>query len=132
MLVSNFYRNPVLSIYIYFVIFNEIEIKYDVWNFGFSNCVDYDLCEECENINGIHDHTHVFIKLRRPIKFRQRGPLMKQILYKPYRLPTSPEESTDSQDKEDGEETVAAAPMVLDEGKKGKILARIEKYDRLS
>lgn len=32
MLVSNFYRNPVLSIYIYFVIFNEIEIKYDVWN----------------------------------------------------------------------------------------------------
>lgn len=91
------------------------------------NCVDYDLCEECENINGIHDHTHVFIKLRRPIKFRQRGPLMKQILYKPYRLPTSPEESTDSQDKEDGEETAAAAPMVLDEGKKGKILARIEK-----
>nr|XP_034303318.1 uncharacterized protein LOC105321000 isoform X3 [Crassostrea gigas] len=52
---------------------------------------------------------------------------MKQILYKPYRLPTSPEESTDSQDKEDGEETAAAAPMVLDEGKKGKILARIEK-----
>lgn len=57
---------------------------------------------------------------------------MKQILYKPYRLPTSLEESPDSQDKEDSEETAAAAPMVLDEGKKGKILARIEKYDRLS
>lgn len=70
MLVSNFYRNLVFSIYIYFVIFNEIEIKYDTCNFGYSNCVDYDLCEECENINGIYDYIYVFIKFRRLIKFR--------------------------------------------------------------
>ncbi|XP_048774182.2 next to BRCA1 gene 1 protein-like isoform X2 [Ostrea edulis] len=81
------------------------------------NCVDYDLCEECENISGVHDHTHVFIKLRRPIKFRQRGPLMKQILYKMYRPPSSAEESTE---KEEMEETVRS-------GKEGKILAKIEK-----
>lgn len=85
--------------------------------FLFSNCVDYDLCEECENISGVHDHTHVFIKLRRPIKFRQRGPLMKQILYKMYRPPSSAEESTE---KEEMEETVRS-------GKEGKILAKIEK-----
>ncbi|XP_061189059.1 next to BRCA1 gene 1 protein-like isoform X2 [Saccostrea echinata] len=84
------------------------------------NCVDYDLCEECENVSGVHDPTHVFIKLRRPIRFRQKGPLMKQILYKAYRQPTSSEE------KEETDENEAAA-ITLKSGKQGKILAKIEK-----
>nr|XP_022323351.1 next to BRCA1 gene 1 protein-like isoform X1 [Crassostrea virginica]XP_022323352.1 next to BRCA1 gene 1 protein-like isoform X1 [Crassostrea virginica] len=87
------------------------------------NCGDYDLCEECENISGVHDHTHVFIKLRRPIKFRQRGPLMKQIIYKPYRLPPSSGESADTEEAE----ATAATAMILNTGNEDKILAKIEK-----
>lgn len=88
--------------------------------------MDYDLCEECENISGVHDHTHVFIKLRRPIKFRQRGPLMKQIIYKPYRLPPSSGESADTEEAE----ATAATAMILNTGNEDKILAKIEKYER--
>ncbi|XP_033101890.1 next to BRCA1 gene 1 protein-like [Anneissia japonica] len=31
------------------------------------NCEDYDLCETCEAMEDIHDPTHVFLKLRRPV-----------------------------------------------------------------
>ncbi|XP_070569571.1 LOW QUALITY PROTEIN: next to BRCA1 gene 1 protein-like [Ptychodera flava] len=30
------------------------------------NCADYDLCEECEALENVHDENHVFVKLRRP------------------------------------------------------------------
>ena len=31
-----------------------------------SNCEDYDLCEECEVLDGVHHPEHVFLKIRRP------------------------------------------------------------------
>ncbi|XP_072047079.1 LOW QUALITY PROTEIN: next to BRCA1 gene 1 protein-like [Amphiura filiformis] len=30
------------------------------------HCPDYDLCEQCESIEGVHDTGHVFLKLKRP------------------------------------------------------------------
>lgn len=30
------------------------------------NCLNYDLCEDCESRAGVHDENHVFVKLRRP------------------------------------------------------------------
>ncbi|KAL3854811.1 hypothetical protein ACJMK2_014057 [Sinanodonta woodiana] len=52
------------------------------------NCLDYDLCEECEAMNGIHDEEHVFIKIRRPckragVKEGVRRTLLKHIIYRP-------------------------------------------------
>ncbi|OWF51345.1 next to BRCA1 gene 1 protein-like [Mizuhopecten yessoensis] len=45
-------------------------------------CVDYDLCEECEAVNGVHDSDHVFLKLRKPTtKLRRLSPLFKTSLY---------------------------------------------------
>jgi len=40
-----------------------------------STCPDYDLCENCEKKSGIHDPTHVFLKMARPVRpvFGQRG-----------------------------------------------------------
>ncbi|XP_028392942.1 next to BRCA1 gene 1 protein-like [Dendronephthya gigantea] len=51
------------------------------------NCPDYDLCEECEVIDGLHDPSHVFVKLRFPCIGigRRHGvmiPLLKNIIYK--------------------------------------------------
>lgn len=46
------------------------------------NCVDYDLCEECEAINGVHDLDHVFLKLRKPARLRRSSPLFKNLLYR--------------------------------------------------
>ncbi|XP_060065611.1 next to BRCA1 gene 1 protein-like [Ylistrum balloti] len=46
------------------------------------NCIDYDLCEECEAVNGIHNTDHVFLKLRKPAKFRLQAPLFKATLYR--------------------------------------------------
>ena len=34
----------------------------------FRNCADYDLCETCENIDGVHLPSHVFLKLYYPSK----------------------------------------------------------------
>ena len=31
-----------------------------------ANCANYDLCEACEAQDN-HDHTHVFLKIRRPL-----------------------------------------------------------------
>ncbi|KAK3577180.1 hypothetical protein CHS0354_037519 [Potamilus streckersoni] len=52
------------------------------------NCLDYDLCEECEALNGVHDEEHVFIKIRRPckragVKDGVRRTLLKHIIYRP-------------------------------------------------
>lgn len=47
-----------------------------------SNCSDYDLCEECEAIHGVHDPNHVFLKIRRPVRLRNKTPLLKQIIYR--------------------------------------------------
>ncbi|XP_071149090.1 next to BRCA1 gene 1 protein-like [Mytilus edulis] len=46
------------------------------------NCSDYDLCEECEAIHGVHDPNHVFLKIRRPVRLRNKTPLLKQIIYR--------------------------------------------------
>lgn len=53
----------------------------------FSNCPDYDLCGECEAIHGVHDPNHVFLKIRRPVRLRNKTPLLKQIIYRT-NLPT--------------------------------------------
>ncbi|XP_064646590.1 uncharacterized protein LOC135499640 [Lineus longissimus] len=60
------------------------------------NCDDYDLCEQCESIDGIHDPTHVFIKIKRPAvtagrKKGQMQPLLRKSLYSP--------EEADDEDK---------------------------------
>ena len=33
----------------------------------FRNCASYDLCEQCEAMDEMHDIRHVFLKLRRPL-----------------------------------------------------------------
>jgi len=55
---------------LYLIIFGRI----------YSNCVDYDLCEQCEPL-GIHDETHVFIKLRKPTTIASGTPLLSGLLY---------------------------------------------------
>jgi len=32
------------------------------------NCPDFDLCEICENVDGIHDPSHIFLKIKRPTR----------------------------------------------------------------
>ena len=57
-----------------------------------SNCEDYDLCEEGEVLDGVHDPEHVFLKIRRPTLTAGRKlngkmmPLLKRSVY------VSPEE----------------------------------------
>ncbi|XP_006818867.1 next to BRCA1 gene 1 protein-like isoform X2 [Saccoglossus kowalevskii] len=51
------------------------------------NCADFDLCEQCEAIEGIHNDTHVLLKMRRPAigAGRKDGvlhPLLNDIIYK--------------------------------------------------
>lgn len=46
------------------------------------NCANYDLCEECEAIHGVHDSDHVFIKLRKPARLGKRTVILKNTLYK--------------------------------------------------
>jgi hypothetical protein len=47
-----------------------------------ANCVDYDLCPTCEvGADLIHDPTHVFIKVRKPINARFTSPLINYNLY---------------------------------------------------
>ncbi|XP_033728100.1 next to BRCA1 gene 1 protein-like [Pecten maximus] len=55
------------------------------------NCVDYDLCEECEAVNGVHDTDHVFLKLRKPTQIRRQSPLFKTTFYR-QREETAPQE----------------------------------------
>ena len=50
------------------------------------NCADFDLCEECEGKQGVHDECHVFLKLRYPVcgvgrKNGKMVPLLKHCLY---------------------------------------------------
>ena len=60
------------------------------------NCLDYDLCEQCERIPNIHDNSHVFLKLRKPALAAGRDPttglttpLLRRLIYVP--TPASPE-----------------------------------------
>lgn len=46
------------------------------------NCANYDLCEECEAIHGVHDSDHVFLKLRKPARLGKRTVILKNTLYK--------------------------------------------------
>lgn len=48
----------------------------------YSNCANYDLCEECEAIHGVHDSDHVFLKLRKPARLGKRTVILKNTLYK--------------------------------------------------
>ena len=63
----------------------------------FRNCDDYDLCEECEPLEGIHNADHVFLKIRRPTvtagrrKNGELAPLLKRTLYGS--SPESPEQA---------------------------------------
>ena len=47
-----------------------ITYKHDLYICTFDsfyrNCSDYDLCETCEGIDGIHIPSHVFLKLHYP------------------------------------------------------------------
>lgn len=49
------------------------------------NCLDYDLCEQCENQPGMHIPNHVFLKLRRPCRLagmiNEMKPLLQYVLY---------------------------------------------------
>jgi len=38
-----------------------------------SNCPDYDLCQNCESKVGVHDPSHVFLKIAKPIQNVGRG-----------------------------------------------------------
>ena len=51
---------------------------------------------------------------------------MKQIIYKPHRLPPSSEESAETEEAE----ATAPTAMILNTGNEDKILAKIEKYER--
>jgi len=49
-----------------------------------NNCPDYDLCQTCEAKGGVHDPSHVFLKIAKPVQhFGGRGC--------PYRRPWAPE-----------------------------------------
>merc|ERR1712168_86123 len=54
------------------------------------NCVNYDLCMQCEAKEDIHDPTHIFVKIKKPVdsisllnKKGKPAPLIKNVLYKP-------------------------------------------------
>lgn len=62
-------------------------ILFNLQLFTCRNCPDFDLCEQCDAIEGIHNSSHVFLKLRFPgIGIgRKHGvmiPLLKDIIYK--------------------------------------------------
>ena len=66
-------------------------------SFSSSNCVDYDLCESCEeNSQFLHYDDHVFLKMRRPLQYAglnrkgKRKPLLKRNIYHPMILPFNP------------------------------------------
>lgn len=53
-----------------------------------SNCLDYDLCENCELVSAIvHNEDHAFIKLKKPAAYAgvnrkgNRKPLLKRSVY---------------------------------------------------
>lgn len=48
-----------------------------------NNCPDYDLCQACEAKGGVHDPSHVFLKIAKPVQNFGRGC--------PYRRPWAPE-----------------------------------------
>jgi len=48
-----------------------------------NNCPDYDLCQACEAKGGVHDPSHVFLKIAKPVQNFARGC--------PYRRPWAPE-----------------------------------------
>ncbi|XP_053386661.1 next to BRCA1 gene 1 protein-like isoform X2 [Mercenaria mercenaria] len=94
------------------------------------NCLDFDLCESCEDKPGVHDPNHVFVKIRRPC-FRVgvsadgvRKPLLKTSVYRTQRkcgtkllIPIYPE----------GEEDQNEANVKLESKLKGKIAQKDEK-----
>lgn len=50
-----------------------------------ANCTSYDLCEKCEALD-LHDHTHVFLKIRRPLPrpiLPPAAPYLPHVLYPP-------------------------------------------------
>ena len=72
----------------YWYIINYLCICKSVTCFCFTrNCPDYDLCAKCEQIESIHNSSHVFLKLRYPDVGigRKHGvmiPLLNDIIYK--------------------------------------------------
>ncbi|KAK3083203.1 hypothetical protein FSP39_016634 [Pinctada imbricata] len=89
------------------------------------NCVDYDLCEQCEGIYGVHDPNHVFLKLRKPIKLHRKTPLMKNMLYKMYQLPST--ESEETPEKGAHGEEMEESPDAMIENLENRTKAKMER-----
>lgn len=58
-----------------------------VFSFICSFCTDYDLCEDCEGKEGIHDPSHFFAKLRYHVpgigrKNGEMVPMLKKFVYR--------------------------------------------------
>ena len=69
---------------------NLLESLHYLCDLSTSHCPDYDLCEGCEAIEGVHDANHVFLKLKRPaIKSGHKmEPLLCQPLYDDKAVPS--------------------------------------------
>ena len=55
--------------------------------FVYSFCTDYDLCEDCEAVDGIHDSNHFFAKLHNHVpgigrKNGEMVPILKKSVYR--------------------------------------------------
>ncbi|KAI8776227.1 uncharacterized protein LOC106080074 isoform X1 [Biomphalaria glabrata] len=69
------------------------------------NCIDYDLCEACEQLPNIHHPTHVFLKLKYPAREAgcvgdERRPLLRENIYLVEKAVEPPSENIQSLDTE--------------------------------
>uniref|UniRef100_A0A2C9KKG2 ZZ-type domain-containing protein n=1 Tax=Biomphalaria glabrata TaxID=6526 RepID=A0A2C9KKG2_BIOGL len=69
------------------------------------NCIDYDLCEACEQLPNIHHPTHVFLKLKYPAREAgcvgdERRPLLRENIYLVEKAVEPPSENMQSLDTE--------------------------------
>lgn len=79
---------------------------------SFSNCANYDLCEECEGIYGIHDVDHIFIKIRKPCsKLPRSKPLFKTTIYRVGKTKGTATVEKPAASKEEKDESAAAVKM---------------------
>ena len=79
MFIFGFYRPSIIGLFSF------------MWCFCFRNCLDFDLCESCEDKPGSHNPDHVFVKIRKPC-YRVgvtadgiRKPLLKTSIYRAQR-----------------------------------------------
>ncbi|KAH9514091.1 hypothetical protein Btru_030191 [Bulinus truncatus] len=70
--------------------------------FKCGNCLDFDLCEVCEDLPDIHDPSHVFLKLRYPARNtgrvgNEKAPLLRENIYLTERCDDQHIESCDTE-----------------------------------